>query len=157
MVNNDIAMRFLQAVSYSSSKEQLLDSEILILKTLNFNLNVPNPVTYVETLLEVLGKTISRVFLSYSSYKFNSNGLKHCVLCFHTGHNEATVPVAELHHLCVHVLQFIYLQRETIYNSLLISATGCPNPSEEQRYRLSPVFSAIFFSPLTLSILKGYS
>lgn len=63
MVNNDIAMRFLQAVSYSSSKEQLLDSEILILKTLNFNLNVPNPVTYVETLLEVLGKIFSSVFL----------------------------------------------------------------------------------------------
>lgn len=62
MVNNDIAMRFLQAVSYSSSKEQLLDSEILILKTLNFNLNVPNPVTYVETLLEVLGKIFSSVF-----------------------------------------------------------------------------------------------
>ncbi|XP_051770218.1 cyclin N-terminal domain-containing protein 1 isoform X2 [Ctenopharyngodon idella] len=97
------------AVSYSSSKEQLLDSEILILKTLNFNLNVPNPVTYVETLLEVLG------------------------------HNEATVPVAELHHLCVHVLQFIYLQRETIYNSLLISATGCPNPSEEQRAKFVSV------------------
>ncbi|XP_067226072.1 cyclin N-terminal domain-containing protein 1 [Chanodichthys erythropterus] len=109
VVNNDIAMRFLQSVSYSSSKEQLLDSEMLILKTLNFNLNVPNPVTYVETLLEVLG------------------------------HNDATVPVAELHHLCVHVLQFIYLQRETIYNSLLISATGCPNPSEEQRAKFVSV------------------
>ncbi|XP_048027631.1 cyclin N-terminal domain-containing protein 1 isoform X2 [Megalobrama amblycephala] len=109
VVNNDIAMRFLQAVSYSSSKEQLVDSEILILKTLNFNLNVPNPVTYVETLLEVLG------------------------------HNDPTVPVVELHHLCVHVLQFIYLQRETIYNSLLISATGCPNPSEEQRAKFVSV------------------
>jgi len=57
-------MRFLHAVNYTSSKEQLLDSEILILKTLNFNLNVPNPVTYVETLLEVLGKII----FSGSSY-----------------------------------------------------------------------------------------
>lgn len=56
-------MRFLQAVNYPSSKEQLLDSEILILKTLDFNLNVPNPVMYVETLLEVLGKIISSVFL----------------------------------------------------------------------------------------------
>lgn len=63
MVNNDIGMRFLQAVNYPSSKEQLLDSEILILKTLDFNLNVPNPVMYVETLLEVLGKIISSVFL----------------------------------------------------------------------------------------------
>ncbi|XP_056101768.1 cyclin N-terminal domain-containing protein 1 [Rhinichthys klamathensis goyatoka] len=109
VVNNDIAMRFLQAVNYPSSKEQLLDSEILILKTLNFNLNVPNPVTYVETLLEVLG------------------------------HNDATVPVAQLHRLCVHVLQFIYLQRETIYTSLLISATGCPSPSDEQRAKFVSV------------------
>ncbi|KAG1933387.1 cyclin N-terminal domain-containing protein 1 isoform X2 [Pimephales promelas] len=109
VVNNDIAMRFLHAVNYTSSKEQLLDSEILILKTLNFNLNVPNPVTYVETLLEVLG------------------------------HNDATVPVAHLHHLCVHVLQFIYLQRETIYTSLLISATGCPSPSDEQRAKFVSV------------------
>ncbi len=56
VVNNETAMRFLQAAGYSSSKEQLLESEILVLKTLNFNLNIPNPLTYVETLLEVLGK-----------------------------------------------------------------------------------------------------
>lgn len=58
MVNNDIAMRFLQAAGRPSSKQQLLDSEILILKTLHFNVNVPNPLTFVETLLEVLGKII---------------------------------------------------------------------------------------------------
>ncbi|CAM4706488.1 unnamed protein product [Leuciscus chuanchicus] len=109
VVNNDMGMRFLQAVNYPSSKKQLLDSEILILKTLDFNLNVPNPVTYVETLLEVLG------------------------------HNDASVPVAQLHRLCVHVLQFIYLQRETIYTSLLISATGCPSPSDEQRAKFVSV------------------
>uniref|UniRef100_A0A673GDH6 Vacuolar protein-sorting-associated protein 25 n=1 Tax=Sinocyclocheilus rhinocerous TaxID=307959 RepID=A0A673GDH6_9TELE len=109
VVNNDIAMRFLQAVGYPCSKEQLLDSEILVLKTLNFNLNVPNPLTYVETLLEVLG------------------------------HNDASVPVAQLHHLCVRVLQFIYLQRETIYNSLLKSATGCSSPSHEQRAKFVSV------------------
>ncbi|XP_018968503.1 cyclin N-terminal domain-containing protein 1 isoform X1 [Cyprinus carpio] len=109
VVNNDIAMRFLQAVGYPSSKEQLLDSEILVLKTLNFNLNVPNPLTYVETLLEVLGR------------------------------NDATVPVAQLHHLCVRVLQFIYLQRETIYNALLKSATGCSSPSHELRAKFVSV------------------
>uniref|UniRef100_A0A8C2A8U1 Vacuolar protein-sorting-associated protein 25 n=1 Tax=Cyprinus carpio TaxID=7962 RepID=A0A8C2A8U1_CYPCA len=97
------------AVGYPSSKEQLLDSEILVLKTLNFNLNVPNPLTYVETLLEVLG------------------------------HNDATVPVAQLHHLCVRVLEFIYLQRETIYNALLKSATGCSSPSHELRAKFVSV------------------
>ncbi|KAK2877002.1 hypothetical protein Q8A67_021098 [Cirrhinus molitorella] len=109
VVNNDIAMRFLQAAGYPSSKQQLLDSEILILKTLHFNLSVPNPLTYVETLLEVLG------------------------------HNDASVPVSELHQLCLCVLQFIYLQRDTIYSSLLISATGCSSPSQEQRAKFVSV------------------
>ncbi|KAI7796657.1 cyclin N-terminal domain-containing protein 1 [Triplophysa rosa] len=109
VVNNNIAMDFLHRVSYPCSKEKLLDSEIFILKTLNFNLNVPNALTYVETLLEVLG------------------------------HNDPTAPVAQLHRLCVYVLQFIYLQREAIYNSLLISATGSPNPSYEQRAKFVSV------------------
>ncbi|TRZ02766.1 hypothetical protein DNTS_017676 [Danionella cerebrum] len=102
-VNNDAAMRFLQRVSYPVSKQQLLDSEIFILKTLKFRLNVLNPVTYTETLLEVLG------------------------------HNNASVPVEQLHPQCVLVLQFLYLQREAIYHSLLVVATGCPCPSQEQK------------------------
>ncbi|XP_043086946.1 cyclin N-terminal domain-containing protein 1 [Puntigrus tetrazona] len=109
VVNNELAVRFLQAAGHSSTKQQLLDSEILILKTLNFNLNVLNPLTYVETLLEVLGR------------------------------NEARVPVAQLHQLCVCVLRFVYLQRETIYHALLRSATGRSSPSHEQRARFVSV------------------
>ncbi|RXN22516.1 cyclin N-terminal domain-containing 1 [Labeo rohita] len=109
VVNNDIAMRFVQAAGRPSSKQQLLDSEILILKTLHFNVNVPNPLTYVETLLEVLG------------------------------HNDGSVRVAELHQVCVRVLRFIYLQREIIYSSLLVSATGCSSPSPEQRAKFVSV------------------
>ncbi|XP_051968327.1 cyclin N-terminal domain-containing protein 1-like [Xyrauchen texanus] len=109
LVNNNTAMRWLQAVSYPCSKEKLLDTEIFILKTLNFDLNVPNPLMYVDTLLEVLG------------------------------HNDPTAPVAHLHHLCIYVLQFIYLQREPIYHSLLISATGCPSPTHEQRAKFVSV------------------
>ncbi|XP_065109389.1 cyclin N-terminal domain-containing protein 1 [Paramisgurnus dabryanus] len=109
VVNNDVALKFLHSVSYPCTKQKLLDSEIFILKTLNFNLNVPNALTYVETLLEVLG------------------------------HNDPTSPVEQLHHLCVYVLQFIYLQRESIYNTLLISASGSPNPSYEQRAKFMSV------------------
>ncbi|XP_051959540.1 cyclin N-terminal domain-containing protein 1-like [Xyrauchen texanus] len=109
LVNNDTALRYLQTVNYPCSKEKLLDTEIFILKTLNFNLNVPNALLYVETLLEVLG------------------------------HNDPTTPVAHLHHLCIYVLQFIYLQREPIYHSLLISATGCHSPAHEQRAKFVSV------------------
>nr|XP_055033043.1 cyclin N-terminal domain-containing protein 1 isoform X2 [Misgurnus anguillicaudatus] len=109
VVNNDVALKFLHSVSYPCTKEKLLDTEIFILKTLNFNLNVPNALTYVETLLEVLG------------------------------YNDPSAPVEQLHHLCVYVLQFIYLQRESIYNTLLVSATGSPNPSYEQRAKFMSV------------------
>lgn len=62
-------MQFLNRVSYPCSKEKLLDSEIFILKTLNFNLNVPNALTYVETLLEVLGKFAQHQFRFCSELK----------------------------------------------------------------------------------------
>lgn len=49
-------MRFLNSVGHSVSKQTVLESELMVLKGLEFRLNSPNPLTYVETLLEVLGK-----------------------------------------------------------------------------------------------------
>ncbi|XP_017550608.1 cyclin N-terminal domain-containing protein 1 isoform X2 [Pygocentrus nattereri] len=103
-VNNNSASQYLQSLGSSCPKETLLESELLILKTLDFQLNVPNPLLYVETLLDVLG------------------------------HNDPTTPVAQLHHLCKYVLLFIYLQREPVYRSLLVAATGRLSPSPEQRW-----------------------
>ncbi|KAL7857310.1 hypothetical protein SRHO_G00162090 [Serrasalmus rhombeus] len=108
-VNNNSASQYLQSLGSSCPKETLLESELFILKTLDFQLNVPNPLLYVETLLEVLG------------------------------HNDPTTPVAQLHHLCKYVLQFIYLQREPIYRSLLVAATGRLSPSPEQRAKFVSV------------------
>ncbi|KAJ8284476.1 hypothetical protein COCON_G00033260 [Conger conger] len=89
--------------------ETLLESELLILKTLNFCINVPNPLMYVETLLEVLG------------------------------YNNASAPVSQLYSLCHCLLRFTYLQRKSIYHSLLVSATKCTSPSEEQRVKFAEV------------------
>lgn len=49
-------MRFLHSVGHSVSKQTVLESELMVCKELDFTLNAPNPLTYVETLLEVLGK-----------------------------------------------------------------------------------------------------
>uniref|UniRef100_A0AAR2K8N9 Vacuolar protein-sorting-associated protein 25 n=1 Tax=Pygocentrus nattereri TaxID=42514 RepID=A0AAR2K8N9_PYGNA len=108
-VNNNSASQYLQSLGSSCPKETLLESELLILKTLDFQLNVPNPLLYVETLLDVLG------------------------------HNDPTTPVAQLHHLCKYVLLFIYLQREPVYRSLLVAATGRLSPSPEQRAKFVSV------------------
>uniref|UniRef100_A0A8C9RF43 Cyclin N-terminal domain-containing protein n=1 Tax=Scleropages formosus TaxID=113540 RepID=A0A8C9RF43_SCLFO len=98
-----MAVAFLKSVGHSCSKGTLLESELLVLKTLDFSINFPNPLMYVETLLEVLE------------------------------YNAAVAPVTHLYALSQRVLQFIFLQRTAIYNSLLVAATACQSPSLEQR------------------------
>lgn len=56
VIDNSAAVRFLHSVGHSVSKQTVLESELKICKELDFTLNAPNPLTYVETLLEVLGK-----------------------------------------------------------------------------------------------------
>ncbi|XP_034050040.1 cyclin N-terminal domain-containing protein 1 [Thalassophryne amazonica] len=102
MIDTNTAVRFLQTVGHSVSKQIVLDSELMVLKGLEFNLNTPNPLIYVGVLLEVLG------------------------------HNEPSTPLEQLHHLSSQVLQFVSLQRTAIYDSLLRATTQCVNPSREQ-------------------------
>lgn len=58
MIDNNTAVHFLHSVGFGCtvSKQTLLESELMVLKGLKFRLNVLNPLTYVEILLEVLGK-----------------------------------------------------------------------------------------------------
>ncbi|XP_028264273.1 cyclin N-terminal domain-containing protein 1 [Parambassis ranga] len=109
IVDNQRAVSFLDSVGHSVSKQALLESELMVLKGLEFRLDVPNPLMYVETLLEVLG------------------------------HNEPSVPVEHLHQLCRDVLQFISLQRTAIYDSLLMMTTQCGSPSRKQREKFVAV------------------
>ncbi|XP_062331552.1 cyclin N-terminal domain-containing protein 1 isoform X1 [Osmerus eperlanus] len=109
IVDNNTAVQFLHSMGHSVSKRTLLESELMILKVLDYRLNVPNPLTYVEILLEVLV------------------------------HNESSIPVEHLHHLSRHVLQFTYLQKTAIYNSLLMATTRRSSPSNEQREVFVPV------------------
>lgn len=45
------------------SKQALLESELMVLKGLEFRVNDPNPLTYVEVLLEVLGKIYLNTYI----------------------------------------------------------------------------------------------
>uniref|UniRef100_A0A8D3BQ56 Vacuolar protein-sorting-associated protein 25 n=1 Tax=Scophthalmus maximus TaxID=52904 RepID=A0A8D3BQ56_SCOMX len=109
IITNSTAVHFLHSVGLSVSKQTLFESEMMILKGLEFRLNSPNPLTYVESLLEVLG------------------------------HNEPCVPVERLHDLCRHVLQFVSLERADVYDSLLKTTTQCVSPSREQREKFATV------------------
>ncbi|KAM6963494.1 cyclin N-terminal domain-containing protein 1 [Tautogolabrus adspersus] len=109
MIDTSTAVRFLHSVGLSVSKKAVLDSELLVLKGLEFRLNSPNPLTYVEILLEVLG------------------------------HNEPSTPVDRLYPLCHHVLQFVSLQRTAIYDSLLAITVQWGSPSTEHREKFVTV------------------
>ncbi|KAK5851141.1 hypothetical protein PBY51_001957 [Eleginops maclovinus] len=109
IIDNNTAVRFLHSVGHSVSKQALLESELMVLKGLEYKLNGTNPLTFVEILLEVLG------------------------------HNEPSIPVERLHQLCQHVLQFVSLQRTAIYDSLLVTTTQCVNPRREQRHKFVTV------------------
>ncbi|XP_027520639.1 cyclin N-terminal domain-containing protein 1 isoform X1 [Corapipo altera] len=101
-VTSDTALKFLQSLKYSYTKQELLDSELAVLNTLHFHINVPTPLAYVELLLEVLG------------------------------HNGCLLPAKPLHHMCVQLLDFCYLSRETIYDTLLKIAIENSTPSKLQ-------------------------
>nr|XP_020486459.1 cyclin N-terminal domain-containing protein 1 [Labrus bergylta] len=109
MIDTSAAVRFLHSVGLSVSKKAVLDSELMVLKGLEFRLNAPNPLTYVEILLEVLG------------------------------HNESSTPVDRLYPLCHHVLQFVSLQRTAIYESLLGTTVQWESPTTEHREKFATV------------------
>lgn len=57
MIDTSTAVCFLHLLGLSVSKKTVLESELMVFKGLEFRLDYPNPLTSVETLLEVLGKT----------------------------------------------------------------------------------------------------
>ncbi|XP_065507086.1 cyclin N-terminal domain-containing protein 1 [Caloenas nicobarica] len=101
-VNSDTALKFLRSLKYSYSKQELLESELAVLKTLRFQINVSTPLAYVELLLEVLG------------------------------HNGCLLPAQPLHFMCIQLLDFSYLMRDTIYDTLLKVAIENPTPNKLQ-------------------------
>ncbi|XP_070251340.1 cyclin N-terminal domain-containing protein 1 [Myotis yumanensis] len=102
IISNITVLNFLQALGYLYTKEELLESELDILKSLNFQINLPTPLAYVEMLLEVLG------------------------------YNGCLVPATQLHATCLTLLDLVYLLHEPIYESLLRASIENSTPSQLQ-------------------------
>ncbi|XP_025041746.1 cyclin N-terminal domain-containing protein 1 isoform X2 [Pelodiscus sinensis] len=102
IINNNTVLKFLQSIDYSYTKQDLVESELAILKALCFQINVPTPLAYVELLLEVLG------------------------------YNGCLLPMKQLHKICVHLLDLTYLMRNIIYDTLLKTSIENSTPSELQ-------------------------
>lgn len=56
MIEASTAVQVLHSLGLRVSKQTLLESELMVFKGLEYRLNVLNPLTYVEVILEVLGK-----------------------------------------------------------------------------------------------------
>ncbi|XP_003786366.1 cyclin N-terminal domain-containing protein 1 isoform X1 [Otolemur garnettii] len=102
IISNVTVLNFLQSLGYLYTKEELLESELDVLKSLNFQINLPTPLAYVEMLLEVLG------------------------------YNGCLVPATQLHATCLTLLDLVYLLHEPIYESLLRTSIENSTPSQLQ-------------------------
>ncbi|XP_059812713.1 cyclin N-terminal domain-containing protein 1 [Hypanus sabinus] len=109
VVNNAMALKFLRSLGFSYKSANLLDSELLVLKTLNFQVNVPSPFTHTELLVVVMG------------------------------YNNPSVPVKHLHSISLKVLTYVYIRRNTIYESLLKTTLQNSTPTELQRAKFLSV------------------
>ncbi|XP_068923717.1 cyclin N-terminal domain-containing protein 1 isoform X2 [Petaurus breviceps papuanus] len=119
IVSNVTVLNFLQALGYLYTKEELLESELAILKSLNFQINLPTPLAYVEMLLEVLGR---------------NKGRTSTLSMPHPGYNGCLVSAKQLHGTCLTLLDLVYLLHEPIYESLLRAST---TPMEQGRKYVS--------------------
>ncbi|XP_038152976.1 cyclin N-terminal domain-containing protein 1 [Cyprinodon tularosa] len=109
MIEAPTAVQVPHSLGLRVSKQTLLESELMVFKGLEYRLNVLNPLTYVEVILEVLV------------------------------HNEPSVPVEHLYPISHHVLLCITLDKAAIFESLLRFTTQCSSPSREQREKFVKV------------------
>ncbi|CAH1775233.1 unnamed protein product [Owenia fusiformis] len=99
----------LQNIGHKFSAESILQSELRVLKTLEYRVMVPSPLLFVETLLEILG------------------------------HSDQDVEVKVYHDVCTKVLDLVYMNRQMFYDKLYFVATGQPLDDPAKRKRFASV------------------
>lgn len=83
------ARSFLASCGFRYAPSSLIQSEIRVLRTIDYRVHHPTPVHFIEALLEVVGR--------------RSNG---------------ALPVNQLYGVCLQVMEVVYLTWETVYSSL---------------------------------------
>ena len=82
------AKRFLASHGFRYATSSIIQSEVRVLKTLDYKVHPPMPLTYVEALLEILG------------------------------HNNPAMTVKHLHGICLNILELYYILRDEVYTKL---------------------------------------
>ncbi|XP_056404359.1 cyclin N-terminal domain-containing protein 1 [Hyla sarda] len=109
IINNHMILQFLRSAGYSYKKEDIVRSELRVLTTLHFSINIHSPFTYIEMLLEVLG--------------YNGSSLK----------------MVDVQDMCVKVLDLVYLLRTPMYEAVLKASVDLSTPTSLQRSKFLPV------------------
>nr|XP_058944021.1 cyclin N-terminal domain-containing protein 1-like [Pocillopora verrucosa] len=86
--------RFLNSIGHCYTLGSIVKSELRILQTLDYHILITTPLTFLETILEILG------------------------------HNDTQAQVKLLHDASVKLLDIVYLKFEEIYSKLCMAATG---------------------------------
>ncbi|XP_073537243.1 cyclin N-terminal domain-containing protein 1 [Phyllobates terribilis] len=109
IINNHMVLQFLRSADYSYKREDVLRSELTVLKTLNFRINIHSPFTYVEMLLEVLD------------------------------YNGCSLRLKDMHEICVMVLDLVYLLRTPMYDAVLKASMDFSTPTSLHRSKFLSV------------------
>ncbi|KAE8575737.1 hypothetical protein XENTR_v10003926 [Xenopus tropicalis] len=109
IVNYNTILKFLGSAGYTYTKAELLASELTVLKTLHFHVNLLSPFSYVEMLLEVLG------------------------------HNGCSLSLRPLREMCIMILDLVYLVKNAIYDMVLKASIDLQSPTALQRIKFVPV------------------
>ncbi|KAG8446617.1 hypothetical protein GDO86_014172 [Hymenochirus boettgeri] len=109
VIDNNTVQKFLQSVGFTYSKVEILKSELTVLNTLDFHVNLLSPFSYVELLLEVLG------------------------------HNGCSLSLKHLREMCILILDLVYLLKSSIYDMILKASIEFPSPNNLQRKKFMPV------------------
>lgn len=103
------AQNTLRDFGHKYSLESVTQSELRIIKTLNYKVMLNSPLLYIETILEVLG------------------------------HNDKTCTVKIYHGSCLKVLDHLYLNWADIYARLFETATKTMTPAPKHKSRFASV------------------
>ncbi|XP_033764102.1 cyclin N-terminal domain-containing protein 1-like isoform X3 [Pecten maximus] len=99
------ARRFLRDhCGHRYAADGILQSELRVLKTLNYNVTVPSTLTYIETLLEILG------------------------------HNEREAEVKVYHAVSMQVLTVVYISYSEVYKCLFEVTIHSPRNKDRKKY-----------------------
>ncbi|XP_033104778.1 cyclin N-terminal domain-containing protein 1-like [Anneissia japonica] len=118
--------RILNEIGLTYSLDSILQSELCVLKTLQYELNTVSPFTYVEIILEVIA------------------------------HNDDTIAVKPLHDISLKIMDLAYLRRQCIYEQLFVTVTGQACIYKQDRIKFAPVENDLMLFAVAIIAASSY-